>query len=729
MVFLFSITLFLSAGLLFLVQPIVTRMLLPSLGSTPAVWNTCMVFFQTLLLLGYCYSHLMPRLLGTRRHALIHLLFFGAMLIFLPLQFPQGWSTLPDRHPSLWVLTLLLLMIGGPFLMISTTGPLLQKWFAATNHPHAPDPYYLYAASNLGSMIALLSYPFLMEWTLTLNSQRQLWSWGFGILLGLLVLCAWAMWKSSLIDKPSEDESAIIDSPLTFRRRAYWVLLAFVPSSLMLGTTTFLTTDLGSIPLLWVAPLTLYLLSFVLVFARRSRISVVFLSRWMPLIILVLVLTMLAEATDPMPLLICLHLGSFFWIALICHRLLALDRPPTKYLTEFYLWMSLGGALGGFFNGLLAPVVFSSFLEYPLTLILACFVRFTALRYTKRTPKSSRWDIVWPGVVSLLLIGCIFLVRSMELTLIPLRLGLVFGIPAIVCYTFLNRPIRFALGIAVLLIAGSYYEGVFGKILLRKRSFFGIHRVTIDANGSYHLLIHGNTVHGQQSLDPSRKDEPLNYYHRGSPIGRLFNKITNPERFNKVGVIGLGAGALACYAETGQRWTFFEIDPAVVSIATDPNYFTFCQNCKAELNIVLGDARQTLQQSNEKFNLLVIDAFSSDAIPCHLLTQEALEIYLTHLTDDGFLAFHISNRYLNISEVLANLAQSQTPPLTCLLSGELYMYEDERKQGKSPSQWIILTPKRERLPWKKSSFWEELKGDPSKPVWTDDFHHVISILK
>jgi hypothetical protein len=747
MVWLFGLTLFLSSTLLFLVQPMIGRLILPLLGGTPAVWNTCLVFFQTVLLGGYVYAHVLPSWLGARRHALLHLALLPMPFLCLPVALPRAWAPPDESSPVFWVLDLLLVSVGLPFFVVATSSPLLQHWFANSGHTSSRDPYYLYAASNLGSLMALLGYPLLVEPLLPLADQGRLWTAGYAVFLLLTVLCAICFWRSNAptgrtavpppsVGQPSRLSTAgvayasgsLLPSPsartLDWRRCLHWLLLAFVPSSLMLSVTTYLTTDIAAIPLLWMAPLALYLFTFVLAFARKKWISHQFLSRWMPAVVLVIVLVLLSEATEPIVLLLVLHLLGLFWISLVCHTTLAQDRPPSEQLTAFYLWLSLGGVLGGMFNALLAPLLFSAPAEYPLVLVLACLLRPAPAQPFRLL------DIALPiglGLMTLALIksGLMFYLEPG-----PQSIAWMFAAPLVVCYTFNERPIRFGLGIAAIMLAANAYEGVYGRVLYRARSFFGVHRVTLDPTGSYRLLVHGDTVHGQQSVDPAQAREPLSYYYRTGPVGQLFEALAGDERLQKIGVIGLGTGALLCYAEPGQCWTYYEIDPAVVRIARDSGQFTFLANSPVQPTLVLGDARRKLTQSTERYGLLIIDAFDSDSIPIHLLTREALQVYRDHLRANGILLFNISSRYFDLEGVLADLASCAEPPLICLSQRDVAVGVTEKQHGKAPSHWVVMVQERETVAkLNRHRRWHEVHGNPERAVWTDDYCNLLSVLK
>jgi hypothetical protein len=738
MVRLFGLTLFLSSALLFFVEPMIGRLILPLLGGTPAVWNACLVFFQAVLLGGYVYAHLLPTWLGERRHALLHAAFLLLPLVCLPIALPHAWAPPDDSSPVFWVLGLLLFSVGLPFFAVATSTPLLQRWFACSNHPSSSDPYYLYAASNLGSLTALLGYPLLIEPLLTLANQGRLWMAGYVVFLLLTAGCAVWFWRAAngpRAGSVSDGKASIaytsgsLPHPpaalaLGWKRRLHWLLLAFVPSSLMLSVTTYLTTDIAAIPLLWIAPLALYLLTFVLAFARKEVIPHQLLTRWMPAVVLVIVLVLLSEATEPISLLVVLHLFGLFWISLVCHTTLARDRPPSERLTEFYLWLSAGGMLGGMFTALLAPLLFSTPAEYPLVLVLACLLRPAPAQTL------GLLDLALPLGLGFLTIALIFSGRMLYLEPGPESLAWMFAAPLVICYLFYERPVRFGLGIGAILLAAGAYDGVYGRTLYRARSFFGVHRVTLDPTGSFRVLVHGDTVHGKQSVDPKRAREPLSYYYRTGPIGQVFEALHGDERLQKVGVVGLGTGALACYAESGQRWTFYEIDPAVVAIARDSGQFTYFTVGPVQPALVLGDARLKLARSAEQYGLLVIDAFSSDAVPIHLLTGEALQIYRDHLSADGILAFNISSRYFDLESVLANLASRGEPPLICLAQRDLAVGVNEKKLGKAPSHWVVMGQRREGLAKLiQKHRWHQVRANPDRAVWTDDYCNLLSILK
>jgi spermidine synthase len=729
--FFFALTLFLSAGLVFLFQPMCAKMLLPSLGGVPAVWNTCMVFFQAGLLAGYAYAHAGPRLFGRPLHAPVHL---GLMLLpFLVLPIALGQRTPPaDASPVSWLLSTLVLSAGLPFFVVASSAPLLQSWFAATAQPGARDPYFLYAASNLGSLAALFSYPFFVEPNLVLSQQSLWWTVGYGTLVLFTGACSLVLWKSrnqhaivvgdrNSFRSPSLPEERGMNSVLRIR----WVLLALIPSSLLLSVTSYLTTDIASIPLFWIIPLGLYLLTFILVFSNRFPRLPGFFRGGLPLVVMLLVLALLSEATEPLILVFGLHLAGFFWIAMACHAELARTRPAVEHLTEYYLWLALGGVLGGMFNALLAPVIFNTVAEYPLMLVLACLLVGVRKRRSAGAPQRPLpllLDLVLPVFLGFLTMALVLAGQYYELEPGPISVAGMFSAPVLICYTFIERPLRFGLGLGAILLASAFYSGIHGRILVRQRSFFGVLRVTDKED--YRFLIHGNTVHGQQSLDPKRQTEPLTYYHHGSPIGQIFRVFRGDSRLDHVALIGLGTGALASYSEKDQTWTFFEIDPAVVAIAQNPKWFTYLQQARGNIQVVIGDGRLGLAKSADSFGLIVVDAFNSDAIPIHLLTREALAIYRSRLQKGGILAFHISNRHLDLEPVLANLAKDAG--MACLVERDTHIIP----RGRWASDWMVLANTRADLKQlERTRRWDLGQTEDSLAVWTDDFSNLLDVFR
>jgi hypothetical protein len=729
---LFASTLFLSAALLFSVQPMVAKMTLPLVGGSSAVWGTCMVFFQAALLGGYAYAHLTTTWLGVRRQAIVH-----AGLILLPLfVLPIGItldaarSLSPEKDPAAWLLWLLLTTVGLPFFMVSTSAPLLQRWFASTGHPAAADPYFLYGASNLGSLLALLAYPLVLEPQLRLAHQSGAWAVGYGVLVALTLACAIAVRRSKAGGHPAGDPpaAALARERLTAGQWLHWMALAFIPSSLMLGLTMYLTTDIAAIPLLWVIPLALYLLTFILTFARRPVLRHSRMIRALPMAVVILALAMSVSSVTQ-PIFIPIHLLTFFLAAMVCHGELVRLRPSHEHLTAFYLAMSCGGVVGGLFNALVAPMIFDRVVEYPLALVLTCLVLPQA-----RPDSSTRWsrplDWALPLTLGAFAWGLSTVVQPRsESQQDDVGVKLVFGLAALGCYTFKERPVRFALGIGAVLLAGGAYASNFGRVLYQHRDYFGVVRVTHVVSGNYHRLIHGHTLHGQQALGPERRREPLSYYHRSGPIGQVFDGSRTRLAEANIAVIGLGAGTLACFAEPGQRWTFYEIDPVVARIARDPRYFTFLEESRAASTaVVLGDARLKVRDAPEHgYGLIVLDAFSSDAIPTHLLTREALRLYLSKLAQGGLIAFHISNSYIDLAPVLGALARDAH--LKCLVRRDLDVGPEDVRRGKEPSIWAVMAARDADLGGLvQDPRWQSPPVRADEAAWSDDFSNIIEHL-
>jgi hypothetical protein len=907
-------------------------MMLPLLGGTPAVWNTCMVFFQAILLLGYAYSHATTTLLGPRKQAAAHLLVlalpFAFFLLNGPLAVNANLIAGREGSPITALLLVLSLSVGVPMFVVCTSAPLLQRWFASTDHPAAADPYFLYGASNLGSMLALVGYPALIEPFFTLQGQRFDWAIGYVLLALLTVACGWLMWKS----KPAAElvletghnpgtgstspgllpaEEALVSSaikaaekgvsrerskaprkpvqeaapepeermtkPVTWQRRLRWMMLAAVPSSLMLGVTTYMTTDIAAIPLLWIPPLALYLLTFIIVFARISPRGqsiatlvtldalVLWLIIWivpkfnldqsfiwlirvigvglvgfsfqilrlrdpalihrvmimvMPLIVLLIVFMMLSEERPGVVANIALHLVALLIVSMVCHGELARDRPAPKYLTEYFLLMSIGGVIGGLFNALFAPVAFNALIEYPLVMMVACLL-LPPLGFGKDSVWARRADLALAGVF--LLVGALLLLMCyrddasrpdlsplktgpwqwglaafalagllgavaarrgwgappveggggkpddhwvdrvldlvLPLALLVLVLGLywglpakgvagrlkgfadmvamelprfrnilTFGLPAVLCYTFVERSVRFGLGVGAILLAAGFSNIVHDSAMYQQRSFFGVLRVEGNVNYKdgyvypFHRLVHGTTLHGKQFLEDGLRDTPLTYYHRTGPVGLVF-RAYNTDAKRPMAVIGLGTGTMACYALPGQTVDFFDIDPVVVDISYDTDkFFTYVEDAEergANVSLVLGDARLTFEPKGDKvrlkplhkregekvparqfgepltpdfrYGLIVVDAFSSDAIPIHLITKQALEIYRERLLEDGVLCMHISNRYLDLQPVLANIVEELG------MVGYHMSDDDNAAAGKNRSHWVAIARKKEHL--------------------------------
>jgi len=724
---LFSVTLFTSAGLLFWIQPLIGKTLLPLLGGSPAVWNTCLLFFQSMLLIGYVYALASSRWLSVRSQAAIHVLLILsiAICVFLYPVHASIPTSAQAGNPTLWLLGRLLVSVGLPFFIISATSPLLQSWFSRSQHQLSIDPYFLFAASNAGSLIALVAFPLALEPSLDLQQQYRFWHVGFGVLVGLTcVIALRALAHASGAGAVKNLAASDLNNDLTRWRRFRWLALSFAPSSLMLGVTTYITTDVAAVPLLWVVPLALYLLTFVLAFSRKQFVAAAILNRVMIVAALVVTLILSSGATEPAWVLILANLGFFFVAALTCHRQLANDRPAVTHLAEYYLWIAIGGALGSVFNVLVAPALFTSVVEYPLAIVIACLL----LPSESRSSERNYLDVIYPLGLYILTITLAVLVVFLRTNSSTIKGLIVLGVPLIIINHFFRaRPLRFALGLSAVMLASIYYGGLTQRPLHVARNFFGTTRVTTDPTGRINSLYSGNTIHGSQFVDQSRRCEPLSYHHEHGPLGQVMAVFNAAPANSRVAVIGLGAGAMAAYSKPAQEWTFYEINPDVINLARHSPYFTYLQNCASgSLNVIEGDARLNLLKAEEAYyGLIVLDAFSSDAIPVHLVTQQALDLYLSKLAAGGILAFHVSNRSLNLKPILADLAESRK--LICIGFDDL---KPSQFEGKDPSQWVVMARSAAEISnLSINSQWERLQGRKGERVWSDDFSNVLRAIR
>ncbi len=728
MLALFTAATFLAAVLTFLLQPFVAKMVLPLFGGAPAVWNTCVLFFQAVLLAGYGYAH---RATSARRRnlAAVHVAVTAVPLALLPIRIGPEWAP-GEAAPVLWQLSLLAATAGLPFFVVSASAPVLQRWFSATGHERAGDPYFLYAASNLGSLTALIVYPLFLEPAFDVTWMSRIWTGGYVLLMILIAGCALAARNGAA---PGRDEQGGgRRQPVESRTRWRWFALAFVPSSLMLSVTTHLSTDVAAAPLLWVAPLALYLATYILAFARRRIFSVAWLERVMPLVVILLAVTLLAEGLElPAWGLFPLHLAGLFAIALAGHGQLADSRPHVSRLTDYYFWIAAGGLAGGVFNALAAPVLFPGVAEYPIGLVMACLLRRPPRDASGAMPSDVRglaWKDALPaGLLGLAAWGLIRAAPALGLGAGPEAAGLALGVPAVVCYLFLMRPVRFALAVGALFLAGALGPASHGGVVFSSRTYFGIHRVRREAN--WNRLYHGRTLHGIQNTDTAGRREPLAYYHRSGPAGSLFRALEiHGRKSTRVGVVGLGVGSLAAYGRAGESWTFFELDPTVVFLARDSGHFTFWQDSSAGLRAVTGDARISLaRETGKQYDLLILDAFSSDAVPVHLLTREALQLY-RRLTPGGALAFHISNRFLDLEAVLGSLARDAG--LEALAWADLTVSDADRRAGKLPSHWMVLSADPELMAvLAQSGPWRQPSSKDGAPLWTDRFSNLLRVFR
>jgi SAM-dependent methyltransferase len=734
---LFAVTIFSSAALVFLVQPMVAKLVLPLLGGSSSVWNTSMAFFQIALLVGYGYAHWLQKIREVRTQALVHCAALIVAALALPLRVNELAGPPSSEQPTLWLLSVLALSIGAPFAILSATAPLVQAWYARTvGASEGKEPYVLYAASNLGSLLALLAYPLMVEPAFTVVGQRYGWSGGY--VAFVLLMAGLALWVTR--SRPQAAETAAGSAAATpapsWRERLIWVALAAIPSSLMLGVTNYITTDVASAPFLWVLPLALYLTTFIIAFQAKPAI---------PLdLTLALQGAALAACAAFLPfrasffgLQLFIHLIAFFLTALMCHQRLVARRPDPAHLTEFYLCLSIGGVVGGAFNAFLAPVIFNDVLEYPLVLVLSCLVRprqrdrsdISALVFLGLGLAAAFAGVVAQTFVNPSTAKVVGALDQAELFDMAMKGAL--GLAVISAFMVRGRPFFFLLIIAVLSYAS---EATADRTDTRQtwRSFFGVMKesrtYSENLGGEVKMLAHGTTLHGAQAQAPENRCRPQVYYTPATPIGQVFGAKTREARPLRIGVVGLGTGSVAAFTRPGDRLTFFEIDPLVVRIATDPRHFSYTTECaRGQIDYVIGDARLTLaRQPAESFDILLIDAFSSDAVPAHLLTVEALRGYLGKLRPDGVIILHLSNRNLDL------LGPAQAVARAAGGWGMIQSYRpgDKDPPGvwESPEDAVIVARTHEALAaFAADKRWKPVNPFKARP-WTDDYTNLAGAL-
>lgn len=736
-------TMFLSALLLFFVQPLVGKLLIPLLGGAPATWNTCMLFFQGMLLAGYLYAHALNRL-SLPKQLGVHVVMMGAAALALPLTAPTG---APEDGAAIgWLLWTLFGLVGAPFFAISTTAPLLQSWFSRTTHPTAQDPYHLYAASNLGSMTSLLAYPFIIEPLTQLQTQTHAWSVGFVVLYVALGLCGVMALNMRRKDQPVE---VVEDTPvegITLKDVGLWIFLSFVPSSLMLGTTSYITTDIASVPMLWLLPLALYLLTFIIVFSNKIKLDNFYLSRIATALVPTsLIAKSLPNIGVPAPLLVTLSLMAMFLLTLLYHANLASIRPPAKHLTAFFLFVSLGGVLGGVFNALIAPLIFESLTEDWLVLVVGAIIGLWSTKALGHTPHKTGplgWSFAFVLAVltvwvahyidpyAALIVGVFIVTFTLFVVVVNRReeareaAGLSAPKEPMSLTQRRVKAVVLGAGIVAMIVGfGLAVKQRDRNVIYRERSFFGAHLVNDDEN--IVKLVHGTTVHGMQ--DKANPQKPLSYYSRTGPLGDI---LADPNAKDlKVSVIGLGAGTIATYHTQGHSFVLYEIDPVVIKIAKNPKFFTFLQTCASQCKVEEGDGRLEFVRKGEPASqdVLILDAYSSDAIPVHLSTFEALTAYWKKMKPSGMIAFHISNRYFELEPVLAKLAQE---------TGAVAYHRDhdiEMDKGALvySSSWVVMGRDEASMAKRFGADKRWVKQTPlaETSLWTDSYSNILGALK
>jgi hypothetical protein len=739
----FVAAIFLSAALLFQIEPMFAKMALPRLGGSPSVWSVAMVFFQTMLLAGYVYAHLLTRYAAGRMSILIHLVVMGLAASTLPLAIGAGRA--PAEGQAFWLIGLFATSIGLPFFALAANGPLLQAWFARTDHPDAADPYFLYAASNIGSFIALLSYPTVVEPFIPLSVQTGLWSFGFYLLMALIAAGGALAWlRHAAANRgagagAATEPAAAAASP-SWRDRLIWCALAAVPSGLLLAVTAHISTDVAAVPLLWVLPLALYLLTFVIVFQRRPLIPHWLAVALQPFFIIALVAVIVFDPIKNIFGIVGLHCAAFFVNALVCHGELARRRPAARYLTVFYVWMAAGGMVGGIAVGLIAPYVFNWIAEYPILIALAALCRPGLTLPT--SPNGRRLALGALAVTALVLIAFYFFHPDYEET----RFDYMIGAFLLAAVPFWRAPVPFAAAIAVALFINHTYIDVNGTTTVR--SFFGVSKIADSDDGRFRVLSHGTTLHGAERIRDasgqpvSGRPDILMYYYDGSAMAQIMD-VVRAQKAAPIGaqvmvraqkaapiryaVVGLGAGSLACRANPADTVHYYEIDPAIVHIARDSGLFHFVSACRPDVPIMLGDARLTLADApDSSYDIIYVDAFSSDAIPIHLITREAMAVYLRKLSPHGIVVIHVSNRFLELASVVAGIAAA---------NGAVARVNDGSDFTENVSEYLfvgtvvaVARDDRDFGTLAGSQNWPLQTPDPSQWVWTDDYSNIVGAI-
>jgi len=715
----FTITIFVSAALLFFVQPLFAKLVLPQIGGAPAVWTTAMLFFQSVLIVGYLYAHLMNRYLSVRAQMIVHAIIWATALLFLPLALPD-LSMSVDQSAVVHTLLIFALGVGVPFGFLSANAPLLQAWYARSGRADAGDPYYLYGASNFGSLIALLGFPLAAEPLFGAATISLSWSVGFVVLGGLLAASGLLIRRGSAPVAQTGDaagDDRIGSGAPTPLLIAMWIVLSFVPSSMMLAVTTKISTDIGAVPLLWVIPLSLYLLTFMLTFRRKALVSssVTEVVGLFSLLVLAALFSAIA-AGHLSPLRAGVMVVAFFLVAVSFHARLYTLRPAARHLTLFYVIMSIGGALGGVFNSILAPVVFDGLYEGLMTTALGLILVFAnRLRATAA-------DQLRAVLAATLAVVALSLVISQISGTSLVRLALLFSGGAAIVGVVLYRTPRLALFVAPIAVVVATQQLV-DQPLFRDRSFFGTH-VVVERDG-FRLYANGTTVHGAQRISDfgTSSIKPLFYYHENGPLAQLLQSSIGAEA-KSVGVVGLGIGALACFAREGQSWEFYEIDSVVDRVARDPKLFSYMQNCGQQMPTHIGDARITIAAEKRQFDILIIDAFSSDAVPVHLLTKEAMQLYMDRLAPGGIIAYHISTRYYPLQLAIGRTADE----LEFAALHQFYAGQQTDDKTDSPSRVVLVANSVEDFrQLADEPRWERLSSDGGR-VWTDDYANLLGLL-
>jgi hypothetical protein len=719
---------FASATLLFLVQPMFAKLVLPQLGGAASVWSTAMVFFQSVLLAGYVYAHVLARYSPNRAAVIIHLAVMIGACAVLPLHLPGAWGSPPASGETFWLLSLFTAGVGLPFFALSANGSLLQAWFARTDHPAAKDPYFLYVASNAGSFLALVSYPVLVEPLIGLQNQSWLWMLGFYAVILMVAACGMLSWRfGNEAAFVAADNSARDASPPTRRDIAAWTGLATVPCGLLIAVTAEVSTDVAAVPLLWVVPLALYLLAFIIAFQRRPLIPAWFVVKIFPVCVLLLVFFIIIEPIQWIVSVLTVHLVAFFFAALLCLGELARRRPPPAYLTDFYMWIAAGGVIGGIAAGLIAPHVFNWVMEYPLLIVLAilCLPR-------RPDEPMRRWHYILIGglaISAVLLLGVKALGFKLPSPAIIVFEGIFIGLTVYVW----RVPAAFAAMVGFVLFT-NYYCFSYDSYKVLIRNFFGVLYVTVSSDGRFRTLFHGTIGQGAQRIRDNYgnpitgRPQPVSEFFEGAGIAQVVDAVhARAAAPINLAVIGLGTGALACRANPEDSVTYYEIDPDVIRIARDPKLFTYISECGRRTDIVQGDARLRLADApDQSYDLIFVDAFLGAAIPVHLLTREAMALYFSKLKPHGIVAVHVSNRNLELASVVVGAGEANGAMTRVYLGGDVEGDPEEYK-------WVPLVAVAARSEedfgvLAQSKYWPVRTRAANQRIWSDDYSDILSAM-
>jgi hypothetical protein len=754
---LYALTILVSAFLLFQVQPVIAKIILPWFGGSAAVWTTCLLFFQMMLLLGYLYAHAVVRYLKPRMQMIVHTGLLVVSLAALPIYPSLSWKPTGTEEPIGAILRLLALSVGLPYFLLSTTGPLLQSWYA--RRFKGAMPYRLYALSNAGSMFALVSYPFLFEPVFGVRLQSTLWSISYGV---FVAICAVTAWRSGNAPAVEHMEAASEEHRPGLRQYLLWLLLPACASVLLLAVSNHLSQNVAAIPFLWVLPLSIYLLTFILCFEGSGWYMR---NPYLYLLFIALAAMAYADGVDatgniPIKILVPLFAMGLFTCCMVCHGELARLKPHPRYLTHFYLMISAGGALGGLLVGFVAPHIFPALYELQIGLGLCAVLTLVVLAgdeeyawFRQLLPPgqsiAAAAVAAMGGAVAYAFRGQLMGVGSLlmnklskkweapdgfmtDVVLVTLAVGAMLLLAAMRGMKLRGKVSGLTVEVLALTLIG--YLAFQVRMLtadyrVTARNFYGALKVrdsgtTTDFDATRGLT-HGTINHGEQFLNPARRDLPTTYYGPNTGVGVAIREKGKSKAI-RVGVIGLGTGTLAAYGREGDYFRFYEINPMVLGLAR--THFTFLNDCKAKLDVAMGDARLSLENEaahgiDEHFDVLAVDAFSSDSIPVHLLTREAMRVYLKHLNPDGVLAVHISNRYLDLQPVVRDLAQDAG------MSARVVDTDDDDSQDVFGATWVLLTSPGPGFGPEELKNSSEIQSKRTVPLWTDDYSNLFKILK